>query len=430
MPVDHSQIPKPEILQQLPLLKDMLISRCVKPVPFGEIISSQLHVFSDASFMGYGSAAYLRLIDQGENIHCSFLLCKARLASLKQTSIPRLELTAGTVAVRLGRLLLQELDIHIDKIFYYTDSTTVLHYLLNQKKRFPIFIANRIQFILDYSKKDDWRYVDSKINPADCASRGMNVQDITNNSVWLRGPEFIWNDDELTWPSQPTLAKDYAICEESVKSSAVTVNIEPANATEKLINYFSDWFRLKHAVSVYRKVMQILQDRRNHHFATDYRISVTDIEAAKHHILIYVQSHYFHPEIKFLMTTDPSKHGRVPRKSSIYKLDPYMEQGLLRVGGRLSKSNIIETMKHPVLLPKKSHITMLIMRSVHAKLAHAGRNHILARLRESYWIIHANSAVRNMITSCITCRKLRKPPAEQKMSDLPPERCKTSPPPS
>ena len=207
----------------------------------------------------------------------------------------------------------------------------------------PYIHTNRVQFIIDYSKTDDWCYVDSKINPTDYASRGMNVQYIMNNRVLLKGLDFLWGD-ESTWPSQPTLAKDYAICEESVNSSAVMVITSPANATEKLISYFSDWFRLKHAVSVYRKVIQILQGRKNHLCAADYRISVTDVKAAEHGILRYVQSHYFQTEIKFLTTTDPNKNGRVSKKSSIYKLDSYMEQGLLRVGGRLSKSNIMETM--------------------------------------------------------------------------------------
>ena len=90
--------------------------------------------FSDTSLVGYGVAAYLRLTDKAQKIHCSFLLGKTRLASPKQTTIPRLELTAGIVEVHFGRFLLQELDISKDKIFYYTDSTTVLHYLLNQNK--------------------------------------------------------------------------------------------------------------------------------------------------------------------------------------------------------------------------------------------------------------------------------------------------------
>jgi len=71
---------------------------------------------------------------------------------------------------------------------------------------------------------------------------------------------------------------------------------------------------------------------------------------------------------------------------------------------------------------------MLIICSIHVLLAHGGRNHVLARLRETYWVIHANTTVRHMVSTGITCRKFRKPVTEQKMADLPPERCSASPP--
>ena len=123
-------------------------------------------------------------------MHCSFLIIKSRLAPLKQTTIPRLELTAATVAVRIGHLMLEELDIVVDRVFYHTDSTTVLHYIYNEKKRFPIFVANRVQFIRDYSQPHQWRYVNTKDNPADNASRGMSVDEIIQCKSWINAPDF------------------------------------------------------------------------------------------------------------------------------------------------------------------------------------------------------------------------------------------------
>lgn len=42
----------------------------------------------------------------------------------------------------------------------------------------------------------------------------------------------------------------------------------------------------------------------------------------------------------------------VKKESRIYKLDPTLENGLLRVGGRLSKAAMPEETKHPVILSK------------------------------------------------------------------------------
>ncbi|KAK2550551.1 hypothetical protein P5673_028754, partial [Acropora cervicornis] len=68
---------------ELPMLERMLVPRCVKPIDFGEVKSRQVQVFSDASSVGYGSVAYLRLCDNEGRIHCSFLMGKARLAPIK-----------------------------------------------------------------------------------------------------------------------------------------------------------------------------------------------------------------------------------------------------------------------------------------------------------------------------------------------------------
>ena len=47
-----------EWLSELHLLENVSVKRCIKPIEFGEIASSQLHVFSDASSIGYGGVYY------------------------------------------------------------------------------------------------------------------------------------------------------------------------------------------------------------------------------------------------------------------------------------------------------------------------------------------------------------------------------------
>ena len=96
---------------ELPLLEQFHIDRCHKPPDFGPVVSRQLHLFSDASTMGYGCVAYLRLRDDTDRIHCSFLMGKARLSPVKAITVPRLELTAVTVSVRVGQMLYEELEV-------------------------------------------------------------------------------------------------------------------------------------------------------------------------------------------------------------------------------------------------------------------------------------------------------------------------------
>jgi len=107
--VEH-QIQWMKWLYELPSLKHMSMKRCMKPAVFGNIISKQIHIFSDASTTGYGAVAYLRLCNDNNKIRCTFLMGKSRLAPIKMLTIPRLELTSATVFVSLGRILLQELS--------------------------------------------------------------------------------------------------------------------------------------------------------------------------------------------------------------------------------------------------------------------------------------------------------------------------------
>ena len=69
-----------EWLFELPRLEEFSIDRCLKPYGFGKISTCQLHHFSDASQIGYGAVTYLRLVDEGGQVHCAFLMAKSRLA--------------------------------------------------------------------------------------------------------------------------------------------------------------------------------------------------------------------------------------------------------------------------------------------------------------------------------------------------------------
>lgn len=91
------------------------MERCIKPSNFGHVKSAQLHYFCDASEKGYGVFTYLKLINEKNDVHVAFIMGKARVAPLKQMTIPRMELTAAVQAVRMDRMLSTELQISLDK---------------------------------------------------------------------------------------------------------------------------------------------------------------------------------------------------------------------------------------------------------------------------------------------------------------------------
>jgi len=106
-------------------------------------------------------------------------------------TIPRLELTAAVVAVKMSCKLKEELHMRIDAKYFWCDSQIVIVYINNDAKRFHLFVANRVKFIKEHTRVDQWQYVPTKDNPADHASRGLSAAELLMSN-WFTGPEFLW----------------------------------------------------------------------------------------------------------------------------------------------------------------------------------------------------------------------------------------------
>lgn len=386
-------------LSDLQRIKDFKVDRCLKPTVFGTSVAVQLHHFSDASEVGYGTASYLRLTE-GEKVHVSFLVGKARVAPLKQITIPRLELTAAVLAVRVDAMLQKELLWQLEKSVFWTDSTTVLKYICSESRRFHTFVANRISVIREATDVAQWRYVGSKVNPADAASRGLKAEEFLSHQRWIEGPEFLYLPEEQ-WPvldikSAVVPADDSEVKREPAVNAIVK---HPQSSTDRLINYFSSWRKLKISVAWFlelKRVLLLLSQKRREfeemerdkdpgamisiqqklkRFKATFGGTVLtpeNYDEAEKAIIHFVQSHKFKSEIASL------KNGseNVSKDSALYRLGPILEDGILRVGGRLRKAALPSETKHPVILSKDLHVSQLILRHIHVQLGHAGRNHV------------------------------------------------------
>ncbi|XP_070569421.1 uncharacterized protein [Ptychodera flava] len=429
-------------LSDLPKLENVSTQRCYKPADFGEVKVREIHHFSDASEYGYGVASYIRLINENGRIHCAFLMGKARVAPLKKITIPRLELTAATVAVRMNRMLEEELDIKNDKVYFWTDSTSVIKYCANETSRFHTFVANRINIIREGSDSKQWKYVDTKSNPADDASRGLTVDKFLQNKRWLRGPDFLWKR-ESEWPTQQDISRALCNKDPEVKREASvysTVLVEQEFGVEKILLRYSSMMKLKKIVGWFLLAKKNLQDKCRKRKEGDEDtnadtsqkscettippVSLENLQRAEDAIMKYVQRKHFPDEMALLQ-----RKKQVRRYSPLYKLDPILDKGIIRVGGRLERASVSPDSKHPIVLPKDSPVSTIILQETHKEVGHLGRNSMLAKLREKYWILQAPTAIRNLVTKCVICRKYRAKVCEQKMSDLPKDRITPEEPP-
>ena len=90
-----------------------------------------------------------------------FLLSKPCLAPIKEKSltIPRLELQAAVLAMRLKNTISKLLDFSIDETRFWSDSQVVLKYTVNKDTRFPVSVMNRLNEIRLLSTPEQWHYV-------------------------------------------------------------------------------------------------------------------------------------------------------------------------------------------------------------------------------------------------------------------------------
>ncbi|XP_028416310.1 uncharacterized protein LOC114540230 [Dendronephthya gigantea] len=130
--------------ESLHLLSKITIPRCYYTNPQHEESTLELHNFSDASEVGYGSVTYLRISYPDGKIECSFVAGKARNAPVRTVTIPRLELQAAVLAARMGKSIKRELELDIKRVFFWTDSMITLSYINNETRRFQTYVSNRI----------------------------------------------------------------------------------------------------------------------------------------------------------------------------------------------------------------------------------------------------------------------------------------------
>lgn len=405
-------------------ISDVKIDRCYVPTDFGQVVRRELHYFCDASTFGYGAVAYMRTIDNRGDIHVSFVVGKSRLAPIKIVTIPRLELSAATLAVRLHTTIMHELQMEIDDIQFWTDSTTVLYYIRNKESRYKTFVANRLAIIHELSSVSQWRYVSTTDNPADHASRGLYGDNETALYMWLHGPTFLKTRED-DWPSQPNTLPLITDTEVKVSTHAI-VQTQDNNCVQRVLAHFSSWLKIKRILAWLMKYkLWCLNKYLNRNMTINTSdLSVSDLKLAELYAIKTVQQDVFHNEYIALC-----KGTAIVQSSQIVCLSPIMQDGLLRVGGRLQRAQIPHDSKHQLLLPNKHLITDAIISHAHRNNGHIGINATLAYTREHYWIINAKSAIKRVLSRCITCKRYNAPVRQQIMAPLPVERLQPGNPP-
>ena len=417
-------------LDSLHHLENLILKRCYWPIRFKPVLF-ELHCFCDASCDGYSSVVYLRMVNEVGLVHCEFVLGRSRVTPLKTITIPRLELIAAVVGVDLVQFLKREMELSISRVVFWTDSTSVLCYVRNTTKRFHVFVANRVAKILEGSNSSQWRYVDSKNNPADIGSRGLMPDQTTKGEIWFKGPPFL-RKEESFWPALSKVLPELVDSDPEVMgvhACSTQASLPKDDAVDRLLHHFSSLPKLLKSVVFLTRLGLYLHQKFVTHSVDvptlKKPLSTLDLETALNSVVRHVQSRSFSAELKLLSNQDTFVYNTDPlsnvslKSSSIRNLNPYLVHGLLRVGGRLQKSALPEEAKHPIIMPTRHHVTDLIIKDYHEKNAHSGVLHTLSDSRDKFWIVNGNANVRRVLRDCSKCKVFNAVPGQQIMAPLP-----------
>ncbi|XP_055527353.1 uncharacterized protein LOC129719974 [Wyeomyia smithii] len=154
-------------------------------------------------------------------------------------------------------------------------------------------------------------------------------------------------------------------------------------------------------------------------------LSTIDLKAADHALARLAQAQLYPYELALLNCSTRCENDL--KSSPLKWLKPFMcENGLIRVGGRLSNFDLPEDTKHPIVISANHPLAEIIVTYYHKLLLHAGPQLMLSTIRQKYWIIGARNLVRRVYHRCIKCFRQKPVLIQQTTADLPKSRVSPS----
>ena len=353
---------------------------------------------------------YLRAELCDNSIVSSLVMAKSKVAPLKQTTLPRLELLGCLLSAHLVKFVREALRLPDDvEYICWTDSMIALSWIKSVPSRWKTFISNRINEIQTLTSKERWSHCPGVDNPSDLVTRGISAEELVNSDIWLQGPGFLvegpWvMEDQMESPGDHSFQSDEAV-------DAALVSCEPVPPVFPL----ERWGTFTKAIRVVAWVQRFIQNLKSS--PADRQkgdLSFDELQAGKQCLIRAEQKNAFSAELDALR-----KGCKIPECSPLVKLSPFVaEDGFLCVQGRLQFSQLSWEEKHPIILPK-SHLTLLLTRFQHSLMKHAGMSAMISSLRNHFWILGVRRLAKRVKRECVHCKRQDSSPCQQPMSPVP-----------
>ncbi|XP_049875571.1 uncharacterized protein LOC126373455 [Pectinophora gossypiella] len=378
-------------------------------------ISQELHVFTDASEVAYTCVAYWRFLFEDGSVQIALIASKSRVAPLKSVSIPRLELQAALLGVRLAQTICSEHRGQASRRVFWSDSKTVLAWIRSDSRKYKAFVSHRLGEIAEHTQVSEWRWVPTAFNVADDATRLVS----SSLERWWHGPSFL-KDKEEAWPQ---------ITPSELSSSEVNSELRPREKVPDIYyvilsaEHFSTWQRLLRVTARVIQFTRLLKDKEARSGSSLCRgirpLLARDVRDAEEFLLKQTQRDAFTEELACI------KSGKfVSKKSRLHKIGPRLDDvGFLRAYGRISAvTEVSSEVTKPIILDGRHPTVRLLISDYHIKALHGNNETVVNNLRQKYAILHLRPTVRFVASRCQFCRIKRAQPVLPPTGDLPSER--------
>ena len=376
--------------------------------------------FTDSSKSIYAAVIYIKNLKTGV---VNFVTSKNRIVNkqMELKTIPVLELQALTLGVETLLDVKEELSglksispIKICNLKLFSDNMIVLHWIQSffhqfaKMQKLSVFVMNRLEYIQRQCRDNSFlfEYIQTDVNPADCLTRCLSYK-LLQKSNYVDGPEIIRkdnnNNNSILQVSIPNpLVNPQVVMSSDLCSGAGRKENTDHSSSLLSIDKFSSFNRLNRVMT---NVISFIENcKRKVKIKKGIAVECTEskyAEMATRYLISSEQKFYFTDVYNFCR--NPSEVVK-QMPELVGRMNIFLDNDdLLKVKCKFDRFR--DNFKFPILLPKDSYITRLIIRDNHVENCHVGCYNLISRLRKTFWIEHVYTTVNKVLKDCVTCRR-------------------------